>query len=213
MGNPGTREVAANVSWVMALNPDPKPGRWILPLVILGMIGFTYFFVRELPEASPDTTLAAGTTSTTDPDSTTTTEPGLTDPEIQAYVGQVNEINTELQALRTELDAANAGFDATPREVEYQEAVTRFEAVELAAGALAARFDALTPPTALAPNHNVLLTEIDFAANAAVDALEGLTSEDPGVIRRNAVEAFGTATDNFATEVTILEGAAADSSA
>ena len=196
----------------MAMNPDPKPGRWILPLVILGMIGFTYFFVRELPEASPDTTLAAGTTTTPEDDSTTTTEPGPTDPEVQAYVDQATEINDELQELRTELAAANTGFDATPREVEYQDAVTRFEAVVQAAADLAARFEALTPPVDLAANHNVLLTEIDFAANAAVDALAGLTSEDPGVIRRNAVEAFGTATDNFANEVAILETAATDAS-
>ena len=58
----------------MAVNPDPKPGRWILPLVILGMIGFTYFFVRELPEASPDTTLVGQPVTTTLPESTGTTE-------------------------------------------------------------------------------------------------------------------------------------------
>ena len=63
----------------MAVNPDPKPGRWILPWSF-GMIAFTYFFVRSLPEASPDTTLAAGdTTSTTvggGDGPTTTTGPG-----------------------------------------------------------------------------------------------------------------------------------------
>ena len=63
----------------MAVNPDPKPGRWILPLVILGMIGFTYFFVRELPEASPDSTLVAQPTSTTLAETTGTTEAGSSD--------------------------------------------------------------------------------------------------------------------------------------
>jgi hypothetical protein len=197
----------------MAVNPDPKPGRWILPLVILAMIAFTYFFVRELPEAAPDTTLAAGTTTTTDPDSTTTTEPGTIDPEVLAYVNQVNEINDELQELRAELVAANTGFDASPREVTYQEAVSRFTAVGQAAGALTARFAALTPPAALAPNHAVLLTEIEFAATAANDALAGLTSDDPGVIRRAGVEAFETAAETFDSEVTILESAAADTAA
>ena len=48
----GTNGSLAIVSYQMAFNPDPKPGRWILPLVVLGMIAFTYFFVRELPEAS-----------------------------------------------------------------------------------------------------------------------------------------------------------------
>lgn len=197
----------------MAVNPDPKPGRWILPLVILAMIAFTYFFVRELPEASSDTTLAAGTTSTTSLDSTTTTETGPTDPEIQAYVEQAVEINAGLQELRTALVAANTGFDATPREVQYQDAVAEFTRVEEATAALAARFEELTPPDALTPNHAVLLTEIDFAATAASEALAGLTSDDPGVIRRNAVEAYETAADNFASEVTILETAAIEASA
>ena len=65
----------------MAVNPDPKPGRWILPLVILGMIAFTYFFVRSLPEASPDTTLAPGDTTPTTVGGggpTTTSVPGGT---------------------------------------------------------------------------------------------------------------------------------------
>ena len=65
----------------MAVNPDPKPGRWILPLVILGMIAFTYFFVRSLPEASPNTTLAAGDTTPTtvgEGGPTTTSVPGGT---------------------------------------------------------------------------------------------------------------------------------------
>ena len=35
----------------MALNADPKPGRWILPLVVLGMVAFTYFFVGAFTEA------------------------------------------------------------------------------------------------------------------------------------------------------------------
>src|SRR3970040_1221947 len=59
----------------MAVNPDPKPGRWILPLVILGMVAFTYFFVRSLPEASPDTTLVSGPTTTVPADGETTTVP------------------------------------------------------------------------------------------------------------------------------------------
>ncbi len=207
----GNRESTANVFPVMAVNPDPKPGRWILPLVILAMIAFTYFFVRELPEAPTDTTLAAPTTTTPDSgEETTTTQPGVIDPEVQAYLDQAAEIDDELQALRTALVAANTGFDAEPRTVQYREAVAEFEAVETATAALAARFEGLTPPEALTPNHAVLLTEIGFAANAVADALAGLTSDDPGVIRRGGVEAYENAADNFASEVGILQTAAAD---
>src|SRR5690606_28312697 len=58
-----------NYRWArMAVNADPKPGRWILPLVVLGMVAFTYFFVRALPSGSEPgeetgTTLAASDTT------------------------------------------------------------------------------------------------------------------------------------------------------
>ena len=119
----------------MAVNPDPKPGRWILPLVILGMMAFTYFFVRSLPEASPDTTLVAGpsTTAGVGGDGSTTTvpgEPGVTvDDAAATYLAELDRINGELAALDAELTAVNTGFDADPREIEYGDAEPRFEAV------------------------------------------------------------------------------------
>lgn len=193
----------------MAVNPDPKPGRWILPLVILGMIAFTYFFVRELPEASPETTLAGGETTTTSPGGSTTTTPGgVVDPEILAYVEQVETINDSLQVLKTELVAANTGFDADPQEVAFDEAETRFAAVDTQTAALLDQFNALTPPANLQANHAVLATELEFASLAAGDALAGLTSEDPGTLRRNAVEGYVQASDNFAAEVVNLRTAA-----
>jgi hypothetical protein len=193
----------------MAVNPDPRPGRWILPLVVLAMIAFTYFFVRELPEASPDTTpVSGGTTTTTSPDDTTTTTTSAIDPETLAYVEQVREIRDELESQREELEAANSGFDASPRTVQYQEAVSRFQAVVTATRALADRLEGLAPPEDFEPNHQVLLTDLSAAAGAAEDALAGLQSDDPGVIRRNSVEAFGNAVDSFVEEVGILEDAA-----
>jgi hypothetical protein len=189
----------------MAVNPDPKPGRWILPLVILGMIAFTYFFVRELPSASPDSTLAGGVTTTTTPgDSTSTTGGGTTDPAVVAYVGQVEAVNDALQVLRTELVTVNTGFDADPREIEYSDAETRFEAVDTQTAALVDQFNALTVPESLQTNHDVLATEIEFAALAAGDALAGLRSDDPGTLRRNAVEGYANAADNFDAELGTL---------
>lgn len=192
----------------MAVNPDPRPGRWILPLVILAMIAFTYFFVRELPAASPDTTQAAGTTTTTTGDGATTTSTVPIDPAVQAYVDQVREIQTELEEQRAELEAANSGFDADPRTVQYQDAVSRFQGVVSATQALVDRFEALTPPEGLDPNHQVLLTAVTTAAVAAEDALSGLQSDDPGVIRRNSVEAYVNAATDFSEEVAVLEQAA-----
>ena len=92
----------------MAVNPDPRPGRWLLPLVVLGMVLFTYVFVRTLPGADADVVdLDNGTTSSTtttvaasDPESTTTTTQPL-DAETTAY----------LDALGARLSSAAAGGD------------------------------------------------------------------------------------------------------
>jgi hypothetical protein len=191
----------------MAVNPDPKPGRWILPLVVLGMIAFTYFFISELPEASPDTTLAAGGTTTTVPNGETTTTPG-TDPgngtvvpEVETYLAELDEVNTALQLLRTEMVTVNDGFDADPREIEYSDAEARMTTVETDTQALADRVAAMTVPAGFETSHQALTSAIDQAAGAASDALDGLQSDDPGELRRAAVVAYTQAADNFATEV------------
>lgn len=198
----------------MAVNPDPKPGRWILPLVILGMVAFTYFFVRSLPEGSPDTTLAGGppTTAPAEGDTTTTvpgeeTEPTVTD-EVQAYIDELDAVNAELALLDTEMVAVNTGFDADPREIEYRDAESRFEAAASSAQALADRVANLVPPAGFESNHQGLVERINLAAQAAAEALAGLRSADEGELRRAAVAAFSSAASDFAVEVEAVRSAA-----
>lgn len=189
----------------MGANLDPKPGRWILPLVILGMIGFTYFFVRELPEASPDTTLVGQPVTTTIPESTGTSEDlvgGTLDPETQAYVDELDTTNDALQLLGVEILTANDGFDADPREVPYEEAEQRFEAVQTQTQVLADNLDALAVPEGMEINQEALKTAMQFAALSAGDALSGLRSTDSGELRQNAVEAYTKYVADFATETT-----------
>ncbi|MFO7298975.1 MAG: hypothetical protein DIU67_002130 [Actinomycetes bacterium] len=194
----------------MAFNPDPKPGRWILPLVVLAMIAFTYYFVRELPQASADSTVPGGsTTTTTTPgdgttSSTTAAEP---DPAVQAYLDEIRQISAGLQEQNTALTEANSGFDATPRAVSYQDAVARFQAVQGATNELLTQLQGLTPPDSLAEPHQRLVNHLTEAARAATDALNGLTSDDPGTLRRNAVSAFTAAAEAFASEVASIESA------
>ncbi|HUF94922.1 MAG TPA: hypothetical protein VMO52_02465 [Acidimicrobiia bacterium] len=192
----------------MAVNQDPKPGRWILPLVVLGMIAFTFFFIRELPEASPDTTLAAGVASTTAANGETTTTTaangsgnGTVVPEVQVYLTELDEVNASLQLLRTEMVTVNDGFDADPREIEYRDAEARMTTVEVDTQALADRVAAMTVPVGFETSHQAITSAIDTAAGAASDALDGLQSDDPGELRRAAVVAYTQAADNFATEV------------
>lgn len=196
----------------MAVNPDPKPGRWILPLVILGMIAFTYFFVRQLPEASPDTTLLGApdtTTSTASASPDTTAADGSTvDPDTQAYLTELDAVNSELQLLGTEIVTVSDAFDADPRQIEYPEAEDRFEAVAENTQILADRLAGLTVPAGLEQNQEALVRAIDLATDAANDAVAGLQSTDTGQLRRAAVEAYTVATEDFATEVTNAKNAA-----
>ena len=191
----------------MAVNPDPKPGRWILPLVILGMIAFTYFFVRSLPEASPDTTVVAGgTTPTTvgEGGATTTSVPGGTGSvpdEAAAYIGELDRINGEFQALNAELVAVNTGFDADPREIEFADAEPRMEAVATGSQALSDQVAALVPPAGLEANQEALAAAASLAARAAGESLSGLQSADPGDLRRAAVTAYTGAVTDFDVEV------------
>ena len=195
----------------MAVNPDPKPGRWILPLVILGMIGFTYFFVRELPEASPDTTLVGQPTTTTVPDTSNTTPDGgdsTLDTETQVYVDELDTMNDELQLLGVEVVTVNDGFDADPRDIPYEDTEQRLQAVVDSTQALSDRLDALTVPAGMDVNQEALKTAMQFATLAAGDALSGLRSTDTGELRRNAVEAYTRAVEDFNTEVTNAHNAA-----
>ena len=197
----------------MAVNTDPKPGRWILPLVILGMIAFTYFFVREIDAASSDSTLAAGpgvtTTTLGDGVTTTTLAPGTDlDPETQAYLDALDAIDADLQLQRGELETVNGLFDQDPRGVEFSEAETRFEAVVTATQTLSTDLAALTVPLGLESNHTTLQTHIDAAVSAAGEALAGLRSTDTGEQRAAGVAAYVTAATDFNTEVTNTKNAA-----
>ncbi len=200
----------------MAVNPDPKPGRWILPLVVLGMVAFTYFFVRELPEASPDTTLVATgqTTTTSTLPSSGTTLPGdgngssTLDPDTQAYLDGLAAINGELQILKTEMITVNAGFDADPREIEFGDAVTAFEQIIANTQALSDQLAGLTPPEALQINHDFLVNAMGLAVSSAQESLAGLRSSDTGELRQASAEAFTNAADDFDTEVTNANNAA-----
>jgi len=190
----------------MAVNPDPKPGRWILPLVILAMVGFTYFFVGALPAAEPDATIpVAIVTTTTLGDTTETTVPssggGAVDAETQAYLDELDAINAELQVLDTEMVAVNAGFDADPREIPYPDAETRLEAVAIETQVLADRVAALSVPVGLEANQPPLQSAIDICAGSAVDALAGLRSTDSGEGRATAVEVYTNSAGDFANEV------------
>lgn len=195
----------------MATNPDPRPGRWLLPLVVLGMVVFTYVFVNALPGADADPQdLSGATTSTTTTapgdggqgDTTTTTT--ITIPvsnEAQAYLDALEAYETRLTDFQAEVATINSQWDADPREISYSDAEAAFADLAERVGLWADEVSAEVPPEALIPAHDTVVQFANLAAAAAADVLEGLQAPDSGEARRAAVEQFDQAILGFTAAV------------
>lgn len=202
----------------MTSNYDPRPGRWMLPLVILAMVAFTYLFVRELPSAaSASTTTEEGTaltgsttTATSEPGVSTTTGAVVVDPAAQAYIDRLGGFQTRLVDLQGQLGAANTAWDADPRTITFDQAEAEFSAVAQAAAALVGELQALVPPETLTDAHTSVVAAAQQAADAANAALAGLRapSPDTGEGRRIAVVNFDAAVTAFADAVAATTEAA-----
>ena len=188
----------------MAVNPDPRPGRWLLPLVILGMVVFTYVFVQALPGADADgddLSSEATTTTTTEPESdsstTTTTEAVVLDPSVQDYLDLVASQETALTGFQTEMATINGQWDADERTVTYPD--TEAALVDLAGRVRTWAQDvaAVVAPLGLEGVHTVLSAAAAEAANASDAVVAGLQSSDTGEARRAALDSFDEAVRAF----------------
>jgi len=187
----------------MAVNPDPRPGRWLLPLVVLGMVLFTYVFVQALPgvdngstDATGDTTTTSTTSPGTDTSSTTTTAVAL-DPSVQSYLDSIAEFEVELTGFQTEMSTINSQWDATDRTVTYPETEAALTDLADRVGAWADTVTAVTAPLGLEGVQTVLGTAATEAANAADAVVAGLQSSDTGEARRAALDSFDEAVRAF----------------
>jgi hypothetical protein len=198
-------------------NPDPKPGRWILPLIIVGMVGFTYFFVQQLPGSQPEettTTLAATDTTTTTEsggDGTTTTAASAIPDDVQAYVEKMTSAQAELAGIEADLLDVNTQQDASPRVIEYQDALAFFRDVETRSSVFADGVEIAAPPAGyetLATIHADLATAAGKVRTAGLNARAGF--EGPSAQpRRDAVAAFQAASVEFTAAYDALVAAAA----
>ena len=197
-------------------NPDPKPGRWVLPLVVLGMVLFTWVWIDrlgppEVDDSQPVSTTSATTTSTTAPgdaestgeeveEETTTTT--LLPPEIEVYLDNLGDDKRNLAEILAELNAVNNEWEN--RAIEYSEAEDGFVAVSEKALAFSQAVELHRPPdniTGLADAHQRILDPATAVAAAAEKALAGLRSDDDGTQRREAVVEFRAAAESFNQQV------------
>ena len=200
----------------MMRNPDPKPGRWVLPLVVLGMVLFTWVWINrlgppEVDDTQPVSTTAAATTSTTAPGETETSEEvveeettttTLLPPEIDVYLENLADDKRNLAEILAELNAANNEWESG--DIEYSAAEEAFVMVSERALAFSQAVELHRPPdgiTGLADAHERLLEPANAVATASEEALAGLRSSDPGDRRREAVVEFRAAAESFNQQV------------
>ena len=189
-------------------NSDPKPGRLILPLVLIGMIATTYTFINRvvdnnnleiIEESAQEEEVAEEVveeTSTTS--STTTTLP-------ENYIGYLEEITAEkLQAIELGKQVLEANQNWDDKSVTYQEAKQEFadfiENAELFVTIVADP----GPPSEFAnlvSSHEELKTIVNLVYNDTIELLAGLESSDTGEQRAAALSSFNTNLDQFVDKV------------
>jgi len=189
-------------------NPDPKPGRVVLPLVLIGMIATTYTFINRVAtnndldlvvEETPVETIAeeevVEDTSTT---STTTTLP-------DDYVQYLEEISAEkIQATELGKDVLEANENWDEKSVTYPEAKDEFRAFIATAEEFVTTVSEPGPPNEyanLVTSHEELKTLVNLVFADTVELLAGLESSDTGEQRAAALDSFNSNLDQFIKKI------------
>lgn len=171
---------------------DPKHGRWILPLVVAGLIGFTYVFVNALPAAdiAASTTTTSSTTTTVVQTTTTTTLPS----EIRGFLNDVARFETTAQELVTAAREANDAWENREETgATFDETLVAFEGVATESRTLADEVAAVTVPDPYVDLWPAAITSSEEMAVAGVAMVDGLRASDDGSARRDAVAAYEVA--------------------
>ena len=206
----------------MMSNPDPRPGRWVLPLVVLGMILFTWVWVNRLePPTVEITTGASGTAPSTTatsaavedttpgdgetetPDDTTPTT--LLPPEIEVYLTNLAEDKAALATLVEELNRVNDSWENRDQTgVTYADTEVAMVAASERAVVFSEAVELHRPPedvAGLTDAHQRVYESAAAVAEAAANALAGLRAPDTGELRRAAVVEFRAAAASFEQQV------------
>jgi hypothetical protein len=164
-------------------NPDPKHGRWILPLIILAMVVLTVTFVNSLEPAESE----AGTTTTVPPPSTTTTTTLPLD--VAAFLVTLDVYETQVNAFLGDVQGINSDWEA--REITIGEAQASFEEARTNISAWENEVaGASDVPASLAEAHVALVVEVAKLAPGVDDIVTGLLELDDGSMRRAAIIDF-----------------------
>ena len=198
-------------------NSDPKPGRIVLPLVLIGMIATTYTFINRVAtnnnlEIVTDVTTVETVTEEVVED-TTTTSTTTTLPE--NYVAYLEEITAEkIQATELGKKVLDANQKWDDKSVTYQEAKQEFAAFIEDAEEFVVTVTDPGPPNEyanLVTSHEELKTLVNLIALDTVELLAGLESSDTGEQRAAALDSFNKNLDQFIKRIEEIVASATSS--
>ena len=189
-------------------NEDPKPGRLVLPLVLIGMIATTYTFINRvatnnnLDLVQVDEVAVEITTPETVAEDTTTTTTTTLPSEVVTYLEEISSEKIQSIDLATKVLEANDKWDN--EDITYQEAKDEFADFIEDAQQFVETVSEPGPPTnfaGLVKSHEELksLAQLIFADTE--ELLEGLTSSDTGERRSAALDSFNNNINLFQEKI------------
>ena len=199
-------------------NPDPKPGRIVLPLVLIGMIATTYTFINRVStnnnlEIVVDETPVETVAEETSTEDTTTTSTTTTLPD--NYVAYLEELTAEkIQATELGKDVLEANDNWDNQSVTYQEAKDEFRAFIATAEQFVITVTDPGPPNEyanLVTSHEELKTLVNLVYLDTVELLAGLESSDTGEKRAVALDSFNKNLDQFIKKIEEIVASATSS--
>ena len=185
-------------------NPDPKPGRLILPLVLIGMIATTYTFINRVATQNDLELLESeevAETVSTEPDEETTTSTSTTTTIPEDVVKYLEEITGEkIQAIELGKKVLETNQRWDDKTTTYQEAQQEFQEFIDDFADFVNVFTEPGPPVVqsnLNSSHDELVILVNLLYDDTQELLEGLTAPDTGERRNAALESFNSNLDLF----------------
>jgi len=192
---------------------DPKPGRWILPLVVAGLIGFTYVFVNALPAAevsSPDTPAAStSTTTSTTVEPTSSTSTTLA-PGVNAFIEATTNLEDNVTDLADLAQQINDDWDTDTEE--FSDTRDALEDLEAQTITLADDTAAIEAPPGIDEWDDVI-AGLDDLKQAAADMIDGLVNAEGSEPRLEALENYKIAAADITNSLNDVRDAVRDPAA
>ncbi len=187
-------------------NTDPKPGRLILPLVLIGMIATTYTFINRVATNNSIDIVEDTTTTTISTEAsidTTTTTTTTTLPEgVVNYLEEITGEKIQVIELGKKVLETNQRWD--DKITTYQEAQQEFQDFIDDFEQFVGLFENPGPPSSessLVSTHEELTVLANLLYADTLELLEGLTAPDTGERRKAALNSFNSNLDLFINKI------------